>query len=150
MNVAAKDKDTGKEQTITISGSTSLDKRDIDRMINDAEMHAAEDRTRRQEVDQRNHVDALAYQVEHMLGEMRDRMPVHDKARAEQLVAEARTALKDHAPMERLRTLASDLEQMVHSLGASAAPQTGPTAGAHPPSGSVPDDVVDADFTEKR
>jgi molecular chaperone DnaK len=149
LNVSARDKDTGKEQTITISGSTSLDKGEIDRMIKDAEAHAAEDRTRRQEIDQRNHVDALAYQVERTLVEMGDRAPVHEKVRAEQLVAEARTALKENAPMERLRTLASDLEQMVHSLGASASQQTGPTAGAHRPSGSTPDDVVDADFTEK-
>jgi len=125
LNVSAKDKDTGKEQNITISGSTSLDQREIDRMIKDAEAHATEDRARRQEIDQRNQVDTLVYRVEHLLGEMGDRVPMHEKARAEQLVAEARTALKDHAAMDRLRTLASDLEQMVHSLDATA------SRGAH-------------------
>jgi molecular chaperone DnaK len=149
LNVSAKDKDTGKEQNITISGSTSLDQGEIDRMIKDAEAHAAEDRARRQEVDQRNQVDTLAYRVEHSLGEMGDRVPVHEKARAEQLVAEARTALKDHAAMDRLRTLASDLEQMVHSLNATASRSAHSAAGGGQPSGRASDDVIDADFTEK-
>ena len=149
LNVSAKDKDTGKEQNITISGSTSLDQGEIDRMIKDAEAHATEDRARRQEVDQRNQVDTLAYRVERLLGEMGDRVPVHEKARAEQLVAEAQTALKDHAAMDRLRTLASDLEQMVHSLGATASRGAHSAAGSGRPSERASDDVIDADFTEK-
>jgi molecular chaperone DnaK len=120
LNVSAKDKETGKEQNITISGSTSLDQGEIDRMIRDAESHAAEDKMRRQEVEQRNHVDSLAYQVERRLGELSEHLPVHTKARAEQLVTDARAAVKDQAPMERLRTLASDLEQMLHSLSTTS------------------------------
>jgi molecular chaperone DnaK len=147
LNVTAHDKDTGKEQNITISGSGHLAPSEIDRMIKDASAHASEDQARRQEVDQRNRVDTLAYQVERMLNEMGDRVPVHDKARAEQMVAEARAAVKDRAPLDRLRTLASDLEQMVHSLGtvASSASQAGPQR----PSGRGGDDVVDAEFTEQ-
>ena len=150
LNVSAKDKDTGKEQTITISGSTSLEQSEIDRMIRDAQSHAAEDQSRREAVDQRNHVDSLAYRVERTLSELGDRAPLHEKARAEQMVAEARAALKDPAvAMERLRTLASDLEQIVHSLSAAAAQPAGaPTGRGASRSGSGADDVVDAEYNE--
>ncbi len=144
LNVSAQDKDTAKEQHITISGSTSLEQGEIDRMIRDAETHAAEDQSRRESADVRNHVDSLAYQVERTLSEMGTDAPLHEKARAEQMVADARAALHDNVEINRLRTLASDLEQIVHSLG--AAQPVGATAG----SGSdVPDDVVDVEYTEK-
>jgi molecular chaperone DnaK len=147
LNVSARDRDTGKEQQITITGSTSLDKREIDRMIRDAETHAAEDKARREEIDQRNHADSVAYQVEQTLRELGDRVPLHDKARAEQLVADVRTALKENAPIARLRALASDLEQMLHMLRASA-PQAGPRPEGRRP--APEGDVVDADYTEKK
>jgi molecular chaperone DnaK len=149
LNVSAKDKETGKEQNITISGSTSLDKGEIDRMIRDAESHAAEDKARRQEVEQRNHVDSLAYQVERRLGELSAHLPMHTKARAEQLVTDARAAIKDQASMERLRTLASDLEQMMHSLSAATSQQAGAATGSGASRSRTGDDVVDAEFTEK-
>jgi molecular chaperone DnaK len=150
LNVVAKDKDTGKEQTITISGSTSLEQGEIDRMIRDAQSHAADDKSRRETVDLRNHVDSLAYRVERTLSEMDDRAPLHEKARAEQLVADARAGLKDHAATDRLRTLSSDLEQMVHSLGAAASQTAGAAAGSYNPrSSDASDDVVDADYAEK-
>ncbi len=148
LNVSAQDKDTGKEQNITISGSTSLEKGEIDRMIRDAETHAADDKTQRETVDLRNHVDSLAYRVERTLSEMGDSAPLHEKARAEQMVADARAALKDDASMDRMRTLASDLEQMVHSLGAAASQPAGAATGS-PHAGGTPDDVVDAEYTEK-
>jgi molecular chaperone DnaK len=150
LNVSAKDKETGKEQNITISGSTSLDKGEIDRMIRDAESHAAEDKMRRQEVEQRNHVDSLVYQVERRLGELQAHLPVHTKARAEQLVTDARAAIKEQASTERLRTLASDLEQMLHSLSAAASQQAGTATGSGTSRSRAGDDVVDAEFTEKR
>jgi molecular chaperone DnaK (HSP70) len=68
LNVSAQDKDTGKEQRVTISESTNLDKADIDQMIRDAESHSDEDRRRREEIDARNELDSLAYRVEHLLG----------------------------------------------------------------------------------
>jgi molecular chaperone DnaK len=150
LNVSAKDKDTGKEQTITISGSTSLEKGEIDRMIRDAETHVAEDRSRRELADLRNQVDSLAYRIERTLGEMGDRAPLHAKARAEQMVAEARTALNNNADKDRLRALASDLEQMVHSLSASTSPSSGAQGSSDGPRSSRgADDVVDAEYTER-
>jgi molecular chaperone DnaK len=148
LNVSARDKDTGKEQKVTISGSTSLDKTEVERMIKDAEMHAAEDRARRQEIDLRNHADALAYQVEHHLSEQGEHIPLHEKARAEQLVTDVRTALKEQATAERIRNLSSDLEQVLYTLESRAHGQrqttsNGPTSASH-------DEVVDAEFTEKK
>ncbi|MCL6554096.1 MAG: molecular chaperone DnaK, partial [Firmicutes bacterium] len=83
LTVTARDKDTGKEQQVTITGSTQLSKEEIERMIRDAEAHAAEDRRRREEVEARNNLDSLAYQVERRLKELGDRAPSHERARAE-------------------------------------------------------------------
>ena len=78
VNVSAKDVATGKEQKITISGSSGLNKDDVDRMVKDAEAHAAEDKTRRELIDARNQADSLAYSVEKTINENRDRLPAAD------------------------------------------------------------------------
>lgn len=155
LKVGAKDKGTGKEQTITITGSTTLDKAEIDRMVNEAGIHAAEDKKRKQEIEARNEADSLAYQVDRQLKELGDKIPVHEKARAEQLLNDLRTALKENAPIDRIRTLQSDLQQAAYSLSQTAYGQAGGTpggtaggggGGAAPPGG---EDVVDAEFEEK-
>src|SRR6201993_681718 len=143
LNVSARDKDTGTEQRITISESSNLDKADVDRMISDAERNRDEDRRLRELTDARNVLDAAAYQVERLLADLGDSVPVHEKARADTLVADARQALKDNAPLDRLRELSTGLQQVYHSLGATTfAPQDQPSA----PSGDD-DDVIDAEFT---
>ncbi|WP_062434738.1 molecular chaperone DnaK [Herbidospora daliensis] len=152
LNVTAKDKDTGAEQRITISESANLDTSEIDRMIADAERHRADDVALREAVDARNELDSIAYQVERRLSELGDAVPVHEKARAEQLIAEARQAIKEEAPADRLRILAGELQQVFHALGAGAQPgqpeqQTGPQPG-QPGAGGPDDDVIDAEFTE--
>ncbi|HXO24116.1 MAG TPA: molecular chaperone DnaK, partial [Streptosporangiaceae bacterium] len=143
LNVSAKDKDTGAEQRITISESSNLDKAEVDRMISDAERHRDEDRRLRELTDARNGLDAAAYQVERQLADLGGAVPVHEKARADTLVADARQAVKDNAPLDRLRDLTTELQQVYHSLGATtAAPQDQPG----PPRGDD-DDVIDAEFT---
>src|ERR1700675_3913883 len=87
LNVSAKDKDTGAEQRITISESSNLDKAEVDRMIADAERHRDEDRRLRELTDARNALDAAAYQVERLLADLGGAVPVHEKARADTLVA---------------------------------------------------------------
>src|SRR5437763_6064210 len=87
LNVSARDKDTGKEQRITISESSNLDKGEIERMVRDAEQHRSEDARLRQAVDARNELDATVYQVERRLGELGDAVPVHEKGRAEMLLS---------------------------------------------------------------
>jgi molecular chaperone DnaK len=152
LNVAAKDKDTGAEQTITISGSGTLDEAEVQRMVSDAERHRAEDARTRELIEARNQLDTVAYQVERLLADLADAVAVHDKARAEMLVGDARQAVKEEAPLERVRTLTADLQQMLHGLSATGAATDGGGAGdssrpGGPGSGSGHDDVIDADFT---
>jgi molecular chaperone DnaK len=153
LNVSARDKDTGAEQRVTIEESTNLDRADIDRMIREAEQNSAADRRRREEIDARNELDSLAYQVERQLGELADRLPVHDKARAEQAIADARAAISEEAGLDRVRPLISDLQQLASSLP-SAAAAAGATAGgngagngAEEPAAEEDEEVVDAEFT---
>ncbi|GII80123.1 chaperone protein DnaK [Sphaerisporangium rufum] len=141
LNVTARDKDTGGEQRITISESSNLDRSEIERMVQDAERHRGEDARIREAIDARNELDSAAYQVERRLAELGERAAVHEKARAEQLVGDARQAVREEAPVERLRDLTSELQQVYHGLGA-AAPREEPTGA---PGGG--DDVIDAEFT---
>ena len=168
LNVSAKDKDTAKEQKITISGSTNLDKDESERMVREAEAHAEEDKTRKETIEERNQADSLAYQVERTLKELGDKVPVHEKGRCEQLIADIRQAIKEDAPVDKIRQLKSDLQQAAHALSSAAAqqgqpgPGAGPQAGGGPEAGAGPEgeaapsggsgsneDVIDAEFTEK-
>ena len=94
VNVTAKDVATGKEQKITISGSSGLSKDEVDRMVKDAEAHAAEDKARRELIDARNQADSLAYSVEKTVNENRDRLPAVDVERVERAIAAVREAVK--------------------------------------------------------
>ncbi|MFF4773797.1 molecular chaperone DnaK [Microtetraspora fusca] len=152
LNVSAKDKDTGGEQRITISESSNLDKSEVDRMVADAEQHRGEDARLRELVDARNELDTVAYAVERRLNELGQAVPVHEKARAETLVVDARQAIKEEVPLDRLRSLIAELQQVYHGLGASAAAPSGaPGEGGpgRPPGegGGGGDDVIDAEFT---
>jgi molecular chaperone DnaK len=149
LNVSARDKDTGAEQRITISESSNLDKSEIDRMVEEAERHRTEDARLREAIDARNELDSVAYQVEQRLTELGAAVAVHDKARGESLVAEARQAIKDEAPVDRLRTLTGELQQIYHSLATVSAEQPGqgqPGQG-QPGRQAADDDVIDAEFT---
>ncbi len=150
LKVSAMDKTTNKEQTVTISGSTSLEKAEIDKMVRDAQEHAAEDKKRRQEVDVRNSTDATVYQIQRQLNESGDKLRINDKSRLEQLVAETKKALEENAPIERLRELTSDLTQAANAFNASdeAKPQENDSQTSQNKT-EPPDDVIDTEFTEK-
>ena len=148
LNVGAKDKATGKEQKITISGSTTLGKEEIDRMIKDADLHAAEDRGRKEKVEAKNEADGLAYQMERQLKDLGDRVPIHEKARGEQLIVDIRQAIGDDADIQRIKSLTSDLQQALSSLS-SATYQEATGGPAQPQRPRKDDDVVDAEFNEK-
>jgi molecular chaperone DnaK len=151
LKVTAQDKETGKEQTITISGSTSLEKEEIDHLVKEAETHATEDRQRRMEIDDRNAADALVYQAERSLGDLGEQVPSHEKMRAEGLMGDLRSALKEQKSIETIRSLKSDLEQLLHGLAsrAAASQPSGPQpSNQRAPSYSCPDDdVIDAEFS---
>jgi molecular chaperone DnaK len=149
LNVSARDKDTGAEQRITISESSTLDKAEVDRMLAEAERNRSEDIRLRQEIDARNELDSVAYQVERKLQDLGDQVPAHEKARAEALVGDAREAVRDQAPIDRVRSLTSELQQVLHSLGSPAQSHTGSNGRSQPGAGegADEDDVIDADFT---
>lgn len=152
LKVTARDKDTGKEQQITISESTNLDKSEIERMIREAQQYAEEDRRRRETVEARNEVDSLAYQLERSLKELGDKVPVHERARSEQLIQDARKAIQDEsATKERYRQLAGDLQQAIQMVSSAAYQQATGTQGGGTSSGgtSGEDDVIDAEYTEQ-
>ncbi len=129
LHVSARDKDTGKEQSITITETGNLDPSEIERMIAEAESQRAEDATLRQKVDARNELDSAVYRVERRLAELGDTVPVHVKARADGLVSDARAALDEDAPFERIRALTDELQQVYHSLG-SGQPDTDAGVGS--------------------
>jgi molecular chaperone DnaK len=157
LHVTARDQQSGKEQNVTISESSNLDQSEVERMVNEAQSHAEEDRRRREEIDARNTLDTLAYRVEQLVQELQDRLPVNDKARADQLVADARQAISEQAGLDRVRPLISELEQLVHGLPASASAATGngggdagaQGAGAGATAQDSDDEVVDAEFTRE-
>jgi len=150
LHVSARDRDTGAEQSITISGTSNLDRTEVDRMIAEAERNRSEDAALRQRIDARNELDSAAYAVEHHLDELGESAPVHEKARAEALVSDARQLLADEsASTERLRSMAAELQQVGQSLAARASSDGGGARqqadGEAPAAGE--DDVIDADFT---
>lgn len=128
LKVSARDKGTGKEQTITISGSTSLDQGEIDRMVQEAEANAAEDKQRKQEVETRNEADSLVYQVDRQLKDLGNKAPEHEKARIEGLLNDLKNALRENAPVLRVRELYNDLQQAAYALSQAAYRQTAGTA----------------------
>jgi molecular chaperone DnaK len=149
LNVTARDKATGREQKITITGSTQLSKEEIDRMIRDAQTYAEEDKKKRELVEARNQADSLAYQVERTLRDLGDKVPVHERARAEDLIHQIRQAIKEEAGIERIRQLTSDLQQLAHGIAAAAysqATSAGAGASGSSSSSTSSDDVIDAEF----
>ena len=145
VKVSAKDKGTGKEQQITISGSTALSDDEVDRMVKDAEAHAEEDKKQKEEVEVRNQTDSLCYSTEQTLNELGDKVSADVKSKAEAAIADAKKALEGSdveaikAAGDSLQSVAYELAQVVY---ADAQQQTDGAAGAQP----ADDDVVDADY----
>ena len=150
LTATARDKDTGKEQKITITGSTQLPKEEIDRMVRDSETHAEEDRRRKEEIEARNNADSIAHQVEKQLRELGDRAPANERARAEQMINQVRELVRTQSSdINQLRQLTNDLQQILYGLAAAASqapqPETEQTETQKTGTGG-PDDVIDADF----
>jgi molecular chaperone DnaK len=124
VNVAAKDVATGKEQKITISGSSGLNKDDVDRMVKDAAAHEAEDKARRELIDERNQADSLAYSVEKTVNENRDRLPSIEVGKVEAAIAAVRDAVKGDN-LQTIRSARGELEKLSHSLAEQLYKQQG-------------------------
>jgi molecular chaperone DnaK len=153
LNVSARDRDTGAEQAISITESSNLDRSEVERMVAEAERNRDQDIRVRELIDARNELDSTTYQVSRALEELGERAPSHERARAEMLVADARQAVKEEAPLDRVRQLNGELQQVLQSLRAQAASGRGQPGGGQPggqDQGQGGDDeVIDADFTRE-
>ena len=158
LNVTAKDKGSGKEQSISITGASTLDKTEVERMVKQAEQNASTDKERREKVDRKNQADSLAYQAEKQIKDLGDKVPADDKTKVEGLVKDLRDAISKEDD-EEIKRLMPELQQTLYSIGTNIYQQAG---GGAAPDGAGPDgsggstsapsgdDVIDADFTESK
>ena len=150
LNVSAHDKGTGREQKITITASSGLSKEEIDRMVNEAELHAEDDRRQREEIEAKNHADNLAYATEKTLREVGDRLPPELKSEAEGKVAALRSAIQSGGT-EQIKTAAQELEATMQRIGQEVYSHAGAGAGAYPgnePPGGDGSGTVEGEFRE--
>ncbi len=151
INVSAKDKATGSEQKVTITASTNLDESDIDRMVQEAKKHQAEDEKRRELIDARNAADTIAYQAEKTLNELGDKVPADDRQKIESQIAELREAIKGE-DLSQIKSLTEQVQQASYALGqqmqAEQAGGAGPSNGGASGPGEAEGDVVEGEFRE--
>jgi molecular chaperone DnaK len=162
LNVRAKDKGTGKEQSISITGASTLPQDEVERMVREAESNAATDKERREKIDIKNQADSLAYQTEKQIADLGDKVPAADKAKVEGLIKDLREASAGE-DYEKIKTLTSELQQTFYSISSNLYQQQGGD-GTTPPGGGAPgadgadvppptggdDDVIDAEFSETK
>jgi molecular chaperone DnaK len=154
VHVSAKDMATGKEQSMTISGGSSLSKEEIDRMMREAETHADEDKQRREEADVRNNAEALVYQTEKFLADNADKVPADAKANVDEPLAELKKAIEDN-DLSAMRTATDKVAQASQTLGAAmyTMAQEDGTAGAagaaDEAADAAEDDVIDAEIVDE-
>ena len=150
VNVSAKDLGTGKQQQITISGSTALNDEEVDRMVKDAEAHAEEDKKRKDEVETRNNCDALVNATEQTLNELGDKVPADSKSAAEEAINEAKTALSG-TDIEAIKAATEKLQQAGYKLAEVAYSQQQGAEGAAGAAGAAAgaqsdDGPIEADY----
>jgi molecular chaperone DnaK len=129
LDVRAKDRATSKEQQVRITASSMLSKDDVDKMVRDAQEHADEDRTRREEVEVRNQAEQLTYQAERTIGDLGDKVSAEDRAEVERQVAELREALKGSdvsAVRSGMEALTATLSRVATAAYQAASPMDGP------------------------
>ena len=141
LSVTAQDKATGKQQSISITGASTLDKRDVDNMVRDAQTHAEEDRQRREQVDTKNLADSLVYQAEKQIRDLGDKVSSSDRTRVEGLISDLREAMNQDN-FDRIKSLTQELQQALMQIGSAVYAQAGGT--------TTGEDVIDADFVESK
>jgi molecular chaperone DnaK len=154
INVHAKDRATGKEQKVTITGTTTLDKSEVDKMVKEAEAHAAEDARKREEVEAHNALDGLVYQVEKFMRESGDKLPADVRSEVEGKLPAAKDALQS-SDTSRMQTAFKDLSDAYQKVGSAMYQEATPAAGNGDGAGggaagaeAAEGDVVDAEFKE--
>jgi molecular chaperone DnaK len=155
LNVNAKDVATGKDQKITITSSSGLSKEEVERMAKDADAHSEEDKKRREEIESRNHLDSLVYNIEKMLKEQGDKLSGSEKSEVESALADAKKALEgtDTAAMNSARDrLTAASHKLAEQMYKAAKPQGGAPAGEHGANGAADkkkdEGVIDAEYVD--
>jgi molecular chaperone DnaK len=160
LNVTAKDKGTGKEQSISITGASTLDKTEVERMVREAESNASTDKENREKIDRKNQADSLTYQAEKQLQELGDKVPAADKTKLEGLIKELKEAVAKEDDTE-IQRLTPEVQQTLMAIGSNIYAQAGAAGGGGsddadggtPPGGGTTggaDDVIDAEFSETK
>lgn len=156
LNVTAKDKGTGKEQSISITGASTLPDTEVDRMVKEAERNASADKERREKIDRKNQADSLVYQAEKQMTELGDKVSGADKTKVEDLLKQLKDAVAQEND-EQIKTLMPELQQALYTIGTNiyqqagggAAPGGDDSTGGSGNSGGG-DDVIDAEFSETK
>lgn len=159
LSVTAKDKGSGKEQSISITGASTLSENEVEKMVKDAESNASADKEKRERIDLKNQAETLVYQSEKQLGELGDKVAAEDKSKVEGLSKQLKEALEKE-DFDTIKTVLEQLQQALYAAGASvyqqagAAGADGAATGAPGSNGSTgaaaADDVIDAEFTESK
>jgi len=160
LNVTAKDKGTGKAQSISITGASTLPKDEVEKMVKQAEQNASTDKERREKIDRKNQADSLAYQAEKQLSELGDKVPAADKSKLEGLIKDLKDAVAKEDD-EQIKKLMPEVQQTLFSIGSNIYQQAGGAAPGGDGTGAAPggdgsttgtsgggDDVIDAEFSE--
>ena len=160
VHVSAKDLGTGKSQNITIQSDSGMSKDDIDRMVKEAEAHAAEDKAQKESIEIRNNADSMVYQAEKLIKEMGDKAEAGQVEKAKAAIEKVKEALKG-TDIEAIKKATEELQEPLHAISAAAYQQAqqaqqaaggqqGGQAGQQQSSGKQDDDVIDAEFTESK
>ena len=160
LSVTAKDKGSGKEQSISITGASTLSDNEVEKMVKDAESNASADKEKREKIDLKNQAETLAYQAEKQLAELGDKVDAEAKAKVEEKAAKLKEATEKE-DFESMKTLLEELQQELYTVGASVYQQAGAEAAASGEesaaagnsadgSSNAGDDVIDAEFTETK
>jgi molecular chaperone DnaK len=156
LNVTAKDKGTGKEQSISITGASTLPQNEVERMVNEAESNASVDKERRERIERKNQADSLVYQAEKQLAELGDKVPPSEKNKAQALIKDLKEAIAQDDD-GKIKTILPELQQALYAIGSSMYQQgvpsnppgdnddNGPSGGA-----GGGDDVIDAEFSDAK
>ena len=160
LDVTAKDKGSGKEQSITITGASTLSDQEVDEMVKSAEANAAADQERREKIETKNQADTLVYQAEKQMGEFGDKVPAAEKEKVEGLVTDLKAAISSE-DYDQIKTLTTELQQALYTIGTNlyqqgdgaAAPEGAdmpPQPDASTDAAAGDDDVIDAEFSETK
>jgi len=158
LSVTAKDKGSGKEQSISITGASTLSENEVEKMVKDAESNAAADKEKREKIDLKNQAETLIYQAEKQLGELGDKVGADDKSKVEDFTKQLKAAVEND-DTATIKTVLEQLQQALYAAGAAVYQQAVAAAGEAPggngdgasaAGGSGADDVIDAEFTESK